>query len=352
VILSTFGEEIQQFVRQGEDLAAQMDRLKIADLGQQIMEAAPELFQGKTLTDFLNVVSAFGEEMGSITAGFEEVVRLVEIVGSTLATLQDFVDSDLAADYAALSTGQGSLTDILAGMNSELMDAVTNFDGSIESLSEIGMMSMAIREGELALLQQIDSIQQGLNSNLEKLKADILGLTEVEQTGKEILDRAAGLAFMVGRAETPEEVARIGQEFDALVRSMSPEDQLRYQSELLQLIESFGARSSENLGDQRQNVIDNAEQTRQFLDGWLESLGTTLDIIAGSNERVATVLENDAEMDSLEEPLGGIMDDGLTDISLAVESIGPKVARAVRSAVAGVDVNVIINAQPGGLVTE
>jgi hypothetical protein len=350
VILGTFGDDIQAFVNRGEELAEQMDRLQVAVAAQDILDAAPDLFSGRSLTEFLTVVDAFSESMGGITEGFNEVVRLVNIVGSVLTSLKDFVASDLSLDYAALLSGDVSLTEALAGMNAGLMDAVENFDGSIESLQAIGQMAMVIREGELKLLAQIDGVMQGLNASLDKLKADISALGQPAATGEQIFNRAARLIKTVGAARTPEEIAQIGQEFDALIRSMDPADQLRNQLELLRMIDAFRLAANDNLAAQRQEVFDNAEKTRTMLDGFLTRIGDTLDIIAGSNQEATDWLALIAggEVAPMDEP---IVEESREAWEKDVDVWGRKIENGIKRGFSGVNVQVIVQGQ-GGLVNE
>ena len=349
-ILSTFADDIQAFVNQGEDLAAQMDRLQVSFAAQDILDAAPDLFSGRTLTEFLSVVSGFAEGMGSITDGFNEVVRLVNIVGSVLTSLKDFAGSDLTADYNALLAGDVSLTEALAGMNAGLMDAVANFDGSIESLQQIGAIAMTIREGELKLLAQIDGVMQGLNASLDKLKADILAVGQPAATGEEIFNSAAALINTVAAARTPEEVAQIGQQFEALIRSLSEADQLSNQSELARMIEVFRGAANDTLAAQRQEVLDNAEQTRNMLDGFLTRIGDTLDIIAGSNQAAADSLAIIAGENTGFNEGSGAVDDALFEKGEGRKERDRGIEKAIRQGFKGVNMNVILPG--GGLVNE
>jgi hypothetical protein len=223
-------------------------------------------------------------------------------------------------------------------LNAGLMDAIENFDGSIESLTQIGLIVTSIREGELKLLSQIDAIQKGITVSLEKLKADILGLTEIPKTGEQIFTEAAALRGQIGAAETPEEIARLTQEFEALIRSISPEEQALNQGAILGLIESFQAAADLRLDEQRQNVIDAAEATRQMVDQFIERIGTPLETLAASNptvvDHLAAIEKNTAPDDS--------------------DDLGERVATAIVEGFSGADFNVpvtvVING--GGLVNE
>jgi hypothetical protein len=234
-----------------------------------------------------------------------------------------------------------TLTDALAGLNAGLMDAVANFDGSIESLTEIGLIVASIREGELKLLAQIDAIQKGINANLDKLKADILGLTAAPKTTSGIISEAAELKRQIAFAKTPEELARLEREFTALIRSISPEDQKLFQVDILALIDSFQTAINVAAEAQRQAVIDNADAARQLVDDFIIRIGTPLEILADNAPKevdyLRTIADNTAPSDETEPD----------------KDIGEVVADAIIEGFEGANVNVTVNVtQSGGLVTE
>jgi hypothetical protein len=213
-IMSTFTDEIRAFVNRSADLEGQVSRLQIAVTAQNIMVEMPELFGDATLTDFLDIVEGFRIGAEDLTQTFQRVLTIFNQIVAVQTALKDFAGSDLAGDFQALLDLQNlTLTDALAGLNAGLMDAITNFDGSIESLTEIGLIVSSIREGELKLLSQIDDIQKGISSSLDKLKSDILGLTEIPKTGEQIFTEAVALRGQITLAETPEEIARLTQEY-------------------------------------------------------------------------------------------------------------------------------------------
>ena len=135
---------------------------------------------------------------------------------------------------------------------------------------------------------------------------------------------------------------------------MTPEDQLRNQSELLRMVEDFDLLQAGTLEALKQNVIDSGEAMRQMVDTFLMDIGPALDIVAGTNQQAADALSNISEVDlqgHLDET-ESILQGGVTDIATQVGRIGSTVANAIRSGFSGVDFNVTVTVDQGGLVTQ
>lgn len=363
VILSTFDQNIQDFARAGGDLTDQVGRLQVGLAAADLMEAAPDLFSGKTLDDFLAIVVGFQDGTETIGEAFQEVLQLLESVAGSIEVLKSFAQSDLASDYATmLEMANETLTEKLSRLGRDLFDAIANFDGSPEQLASIAQRVGDIRAGELLLLQQIDDIQKGITANLEKLKNEILGIGQEALSGQELFNQAEALLAEVLSAGTAEDVARLVSDFESLIRQIAPEDQASMQAQILALIDSVQTASDTRLGELKQAAIDSAESIRAMVDNFTTQVGEPLDFIAASNDRIAEATEmavtmaitkdefkteSEADRRSME----SVMDEGLGDIESAVAGIGPLVASAIRQGLSGLDVNVTVNT-PTRLVTE
>jgi hypothetical protein len=330
------GKPFMDFINAAEDFDERFQRVAISFATQALFAEDINIFGDATEAEFLAVVEAFQRGGEDIIDTFARVVNMLTIIAGLHQFLTDFAGSDLASDFQALVDIQNmSLAQALDAMNVGLFDAIASFDGSIESLQEIGLIVSSIREGELKLLAQIDSISKGIASNLDKLEADILGLTATPATGEEIFAEAIRLRDAIATAETPEEVARLTREFDAVIRSISPEEQILNQGPILALIESFRVDAEARLAEQRQTVIDNAAATRLMVDDFIERVGTPLDILAASNPEAVDYLrvisENTAPPEEGEEK----------------EDIGTEITNAITSGFAGANVNVTVVIQDG-----
>ena len=127
----------------------------------------------------------------------------------------------------------------------------------------------------------------------------------------------------------------------------------------MSLINTFQAYADADLDLKRQMVLDNAQAMRDLVDVLLVAIGDPLAIIAASNQEAADALDAIANgtyvIDAIKEHnivTENILDEGLDDISNAIETIGPKVASAVRQAVQGVSVVVNVTIERDELVNE
>jgi len=291
-ILSTFTADIRAFVKEASGLEDQASRLQVAVNAQNLMASMPDMFEGRTLDQFLNYIEAFQSGVESITDAFNEVLQLLTIVQSVSDALSDYSDSSVLSDFQAILAAQNQTAgQALIGAYGELGEAIALFDGSIASFQNIGSLMMSVREGEIRYLTQLHQLQQGLNASLDTLRADMLGLTEMPKTGADIFNQARDLVFSVLDAQAPEDIARIGQQFEALLRSISPEDATAMQGPILQLIDSFQAASNDMIESFRADAVDNAASMRDLVDVFLHDIGDPLDIIAATNERAAAALE-------------------------------------------------------------
>ncbi|MDB4312010.1 hypothetical protein N9937_01140 [bacterium] len=358
-VMTTFSESVRDFVSDGEDLAEKIERLQVGVGAENLIASQPELFGDVGLDGFLTVVEAFKNGNETIVEAYNEVLLLLNIIGTAYKSLEAFRDSNLGDDFADVLFGMNAtLQEALSGMVSGLDDAMRNFDGSPEELQRIAAIVSSVREGEIKLLVQIDSIQQGISSNLAKLKSDLLGISKGPQTGEQLFNKAAGLIGSLGSASTAQEVADIARQFEATVRQMSPEDQARNAGELVRMVEDFDTTQKAVLEGMKQAVLDSGAETRAMVEGFIERVGTPLDLLVGSNQEVAEALGDGGAFEQMTIDNGthqgnveGILEVGVGDIAAEVNNIGPVVASALQNALRGTDINVqvVVN---GGLVTQ
>jgi len=383
VILSTFSETIQGFVNDATGLEDQLARLQVGAGVENIMKSRTDLFGMRTTQEFLNVVLAFQNGVESITDAFQEVIAILDVVVGVTDALREFAGSDLQGDFNALLAAQDvTIGQALAGVNGMLMEAVANFDHSIESYQQIGVLMSTVREGEIKYLSQLDQLQKGLNTTLDQLKADILGLTAVPKNGADLFNEARGLVAQVLSAGSAEEVGALVQQFNSLIRGISPEDQTALQSQIIQLIASFQSAANDMVDKFRADALSNADSMRDLVDVFLTDIGDPLAIIAASNERAAAALEalatgqpiqpgaetpvlpgaEEGDVISLGESLvesnaqaaalqQEIMETGLQNIAGAVLQGGNATAQAVYDAMSRVTIRPIIVLPDSGVVT-
>ena len=354
-IMETFSEGIQNFVADGEDLAARVDRLQVGVAAEKLFADNPNLMGDRSLDQFLAVVEAFQHGTMSMAESYNVVLGLLGQVQSALDSLSDYSSSDLGADFKTLMDNAGlTLAQSVAGIQSALMDAINGFDGSPDQLTDIANLAILAREGELKLLSQIDGIQKAISSNLATLRAEIAGLGVSPLTDEQLFNKAGSLFGQLSRATTAEEVADLAAQFESTIRQMSPESQLRNQSEILRMIDDFDREQNRVLEVMKQAVIDSGESMRTLVDTFLNTIGPALEIIAGTNTEAAAALDILANggISSDGQTTEEVLETGMVNLNTTIGGIGPVVANALRQALAGYNVNVSVNVDSSGLVTQ
>lgn len=298
-ILETFSADIQEFVDRAGDFEEQVNRFGIALSAEKFFNEAPELFGGKSLSEFFAIVEDINGELGNLGQTFQEVAEQLLQIGGLVKFLEDFSASDVEAEFNALLEAQNrTVGEALANVNQQLLTAADNFDGSVESLEEIAGLVATVREGEIRYLSQLNSLQEGLNANLDKLEAEVKGVTAAPVSVDELLSQLNAIAVQAQSAGSAEELAFLEQQFLSVARSISPEDTIANQATILALIGSFREAANTRIEEFRSAAIENAENVRAKIDELMTRIGSPLDILVASNERIAQGVEALAGTDS------------------------------------------------------
>jgi len=357
VILSTFSDDLQKFVNQAKDLEEQAARLQIGVGAEKLFADQPDLFGSRTVAEFLAVVDAFKTGTESISDAFRRVVELLDTVLAVKSSLADFAGSDLAGDFNLLLQRQAeSVVQTVTRMTSELSAAMVNFDGSPEQLVQIGNLALSVRQQELNALALIDSVAKGLNANLDRLRKDTEATINGPRAAEDVLFDARALIATVSTASTPEEIARIGQQFEELIRSLSPEDTKAFGTSTLAIIDSFKLASQASLDRAERAVLDSGEAIRSLVEGF-GNLIDPLELVAATNERAAAALELIAGVTaaSTTEPEGyeeqaRIISDGIDEaLTSGVNNMSAQVVAAIRQGFGSASMNPTFVVRSGGL---
>jgi len=365
-ILSTFSDDLRQFVNGAEALEERIARLQVGVGAEKLFADNGDLFGSHTVAEFLAVVEAFKDGTESITDAFNEVLQLLDAISTVKSSLKDFGSSNLGADFAKLMQLQSeSVVDTLTRLTSSLADAITNFDGSPEQLVEIGNLALSVRQQELTALSLIDSVAKGLNASLERLRSDVNATINGPRAAEDVLFDARALIGTVSQAQTPEDIARIGQEFEALIRSLSPEDTKAFGTTINALIDSFQAVSAESASRIHQAILDSGADIRAMAAGFADLIDP-IQVIADSNEKAAIALESIAsgqavittqtvqqvqagdtvgQSDAIAQSVTDALSDGVDDMAI-------RLSNAIRTGFAGANVSVNVIVQDSGLVTQ
>lgn len=371
-ILSTFSDQVQDFVNQSTDLQERASRLQIGVGVEKLFADQPDLFSGRTVAQFLAVVDAFRDGTEDITQTFQRLVAILDIVVAATGALKEFSSSSLKADYEALVRLQNETpTTALSRMASELSDAIFLFSGAPEDLLRIAELTQSVRQGEIQLLTQIDAIAKGLNSTLDKLRADVLGQVNGPKSSRDLFIDAAALVDQIKVAQTPEDIAALTAQFDALIRQFSPEETARIGNELVSLIDQFQSAANSQLEIARANALESAESIRQLVDVFANDIADPLALIAQSNEKVAEALgliagttpsegealpsDYDISFDESLQMQSQILSEGtqqMTDaLSNGVEDMSVRLAQAIQTGFSRANVNVRVVVDSSSLVT-
>ena len=366
VILGTFSQDVQAFVKLADDLETQANRLAVAVKAQDLLSASPELFGGRSLSEFLAVVDAFADGITTITDAFNQIVAAITVIEAARSTLREFADSDVVGDYERLVRLQNETPiDTLARLGEEFFDAIAAFDGSPEQLIAIADRVQSIRQAEIAALQHIDAIQKGLSANLEKLRADVLDIIAGPKSEKDIFIEAAGLVDLVKTAQTPEEIAKLGAQFEGLIRQLTPETVARLGDDLVRLIDQFRAAAGQSFDRVRDLAVDTAASLRAMADAFLTSIPDALALIASTNDRAAAALEAIAPVSPADASItiegalaeqNQILLDGTNMMASALRSgaadMQRNIAAAIQSGFGNARVTVHVHVADSGLVTQ
>lgn len=291
-ILETFSTDIQAFVDRASDFEEQVNRFGIALSAEKFFNEAPELFGGKSLSEFFAIVEDINGELGNLGQTFQEVAEQLLRIGGLVKFLEDFSASDVEAEFNAILDAQNrTVGEALANVNQQLLTAADNFDGSVEGLEEIAGLVATVREGEIRYLSQLNSLQEGLNANLDKLEAEVKGVTAAPVSVDELLSQLNAIAVQAQSAGSAEELAFLEQQFLSVARSISPEDTIANQATILALIGSFREAANTRIEEFRSAAIENAENVRAKIDELMTRIGSPLDILVASNERIAQGVE-------------------------------------------------------------
>jgi len=321
-------------------------RLQVGVGIEKLFKDLPDALAGHTQEEFQAVVLAFQDGVETVTDAFAEVLNLFDAILSAKTALQEFGGSNLGDDFAALLRLQSeSVVETLTRLTVGLSDAITNFDGSPEQLTQIASLVQGVRAQEIAALTLIDGIAKGLAANLARLKEDVTATIKGPRAAEDILFDARALITAVSQAGTPEEIAAIGQQFEALIRSLSPEDTKRFATSTLAIIDAFTAASAIALAEQKQAILDSGQAVRDMVDGFADLIDP-LTIIVNSNERAAIALEAIANGEAVvvTKPLDVPNDDPTP------AEVGDAIVNAIRQgfSTANVTVNVTVSDSNGG----
>lgn len=322
IILDALGDDIRSFVTEVSGLEEQAQRLALATTAQKIIDAAPELFEGRTFREFIAVAQAMQVEGEALSATFNRLVNDVVAITQQIELIKGFADSNLTADFDALVAQQGlTLLDLTTSLGDQIRTLRSGFTGSAADLQQLSILVSQRYDSEIAFLTQIQQISAGIGSGFQSLRdtinRDLFGdeaffndlTTRAEQL-------AANLKTLTDPAQISATVAEIqrltGQAFGLLDEAGRAETGQGF----LDFINGVESDAQAALTLARDLFIDESEVLRNLVADMAEEFGDPLEIAASAHEDAALALESAA--------------DSITESARSLASVGSGLVDAVR----------------------
>lgn len=285
-ILSVFDAEVKAFVQQGEDLESQLGRFGAALALEKVVDQFEDILGDYDFATVLATVDLMRVGTEDWAATVERFVNEMAKAQAAIGVLDAYTDTDLAGDFKRLVEARDRTLFENAALIGDEMDRVMNeFDGSLDMLYQLADVSQQMREAELQMLLQIESVFDGINNRISSLRDMIVSdLSTPEQNYDRMRAEAEALAdsmrFMTDPAEIDAAMARI----DQLTRSaygMLSEDQRGVMGpEFLSWLDSL-----QEIADERRQAIESdalaaANARRDRLDEIMEGVADPLILVA------------------------------------------------------------------------
>jgi hypothetical protein len=296
LILGTFSDDIQSFVREVAGLEGQVQRLALSTTAQKIIDAAPDLFEGRTFREFIAVAEAMQGAGEDLTVTFQRLLDQVVTIANQLILVKGFADSDIAADYEALVSGQGlTLKDLTSKLATGIRELSASFTGSADDLATLAVLVSQRYDSEIAYLQQIDQILGGITSGFQGLKDQInRNLFGDEAFYDQITSQAEQLAAALQSMTDPAKIAATVAEIQRLTgiaySLLDEEGKKTNGAGFLDFIEGVESDASEALQLARDLFIEESQVLREMVQEMADAFADPLEIAATAHEDAAAAL--------------------------------------------------------------
>lgn len=247
---------------------------------------------------FKTVLSTFGQNVQDYVNGFvgleaqsEALATFVTALNRVGMAIAEFIDSNPADMLVEqLEDAATSSTQKLQGIGDSLLDLFANFDGTPEMLDQITMKVDERYRGELEYLAAVNQLISGINASVDKQIADMRAAIEGPASFAEIMNQVTQLQASLAMAESPEEIAQIFNQIQSLVSTaFNSLDEAGKQLNIDALTAIL--RASEEAATQRaealaQMVIDEGVVLREQAAMFAESIGAPLELNAKATDAV------------------------------------------------------------------
>jgi len=296
IILGTFSQDMQDFVEEVSGLEGQVERLALAGLAQNIIDAAPDLFTGRTFREFIAVAEAMQGAGEDLTATFQRLMQQVVIIANQQLVVRGYADSNLTADFDAIVSAQGmTLKDLTSGFANDIRDLGASFTGSADDLNNLSRLVSQRYDSELAYLAQIQQVANIIATSFtglkEQINRDLFGDEAFyDQITGQAEQLAADLKSMTDPAKIAATVAEI-QRLTGIAYSLLDEDGKKTNGQgFLDFIEGVESDASESLQLARDLFIEESAVLRTLVQEMADAFADPLAIAAGAHEDAAAAL--------------------------------------------------------------
>lgn len=301
VILSTVSEDIQAYVREVSGLEEQVQRLGLATVAQRILDAAPELFEGRTFREFIDVAQQMQAEGEELTATFDRLVQAVAVIADQITLVRGFAASDLEADFRSLLAQQDATPgSIAADFAQQIRDLGDSFTGSAADLQILAGLVTGRYQSEIAFLQQIDGIINGLSQSFRPLREQIERSTLTDEqffdrTTAQAEELAAALATMTDPAQIAATVAEIQRLTSTAFGLLDEGQKAGLAAGFLDFLDAVEDTALDRLTTERDTFLGESAELRAFVDELAAGFGDPLSIAAEAAGLAADELSGSAE---------------------------------------------------------
>lgn len=291
---------------------------------------------GNALADYNQVLSQLPQEVEENTDVIEDNTDTVEdhteVVQEDTDTLEDNnrareeqirINEQILADMERELGIREDLTDSISGLFTildettiqtvrrtadELTRAVLGFDDTVEGLQAIREAGQAWRQAALAILNDIESARQTIESSVRQ-SAQALRLETLtqDQQYEFFRQQAEALAASLDTLDDPEEIARVVAEIDRLagaalgVADEGQRDQIR--REFIDFLDDVGDIADRRLQEIEQDVLATGDQFQQtvvpLIESSFQAFADSVDDFREASERFASdteIIEQGAEI--------------------------------------------------------
>ena len=286
------------------------------------------------LSTFSQNVQEYVNEFEGLALQTEALQRYVVALNTVGAAIAQFADSDIADILAqSLAEAAKTSTERLSDLGTALTDLFANFDGTPEQLNDISNMIAARYRGEIEYLLAIDQLVKGIAQSIEAQQNKIREAVEGPQSFTDIMGDAEALFASLATAGSPEQIASIVGGIQSLVDKafggLDAIDQAAQSDKLIGFLDVVQAAAEDRANVLAQMVIAEGEVLRDQALTFAESINAPMELNIQANVRSADALER------IEESLG---DSG---------NVGD-IVDAIRGGFGDIQINIVM--PDGGLV--